>query len=1031
MKMFLLSLMLMSVIVFAEVHPALKEAVDSQNYKQAENLVKNVGIKDVYCPATLSAKDADKIYGKVFSDSIGFLLENCDSDFSKTYLEYKCAGGNDKKMCLNLINLTNPNYWPESYAQKFCTKKNVEICAAAVERIPIEKSVPYLKAIRANKLADMSVVNIKNLRSGNMTKSECYSMGQDLYNNKLAEIEREIDKANSNWRNARTSDNRYFYRKKIRYWEDVKRGFESVGLSGLCSGYQNEASFEKFKLNQYYFEIPFMLLTHRAAQYYWNIHNPIIPGLADNWSDVDRVFEITNSATIKSIESVKDSLAKLKALSEYMEKFKLAPYFIYKRNIIDDMKSSFAKNEKIDEVEQLFYCKLYPSLDKELEKILGIKTINCKSLLEANKKIEETCEDGAELFEGKVVCENGVYEKKHWVKIQNFFVINDYDYQMSSENAEDLFGMLNFIKHGRLYSWSAGMSACPDGYRNPKKTEMEVIVKYGRNLIKPSKAGYIDEYGLHQYEKETIYMTSSRYGHFGSGDFFNAAVVNSDGEWYLDGFRMFRETAYADVKQAEKMLVSVLCISEEQENQKCSENQEGICYVNNCCENGVFKKKMMESMVDSRDGMEYKTVRFGTQTWMAENLNYELENSYCYNNSIDSCSKYGRLYTWKTALKACPSGWRLPSKAEFEMLFTAVGGDTTTAGKMLKSNSDWNEHGNGSVAYGFSALPSGYNDYNKNEFGGNGNYALFWSSTEYDENSAYSMSLSYRSADTFLPSNGKDNGFSVRCIKDENMIESNENNVTFEYGKNLPEVSFYDDGSSAAASFFAGEKIMEKIKQYGISGNANEKNAKIKEMTSLIQTGALFYEKATDDEKWYYPAKLQSGKLFIVMADQIKNQESNAKDEEEKFAENIVNSQKLPKYYDQAKNFFQRAIIHARVKGVTNEYVKALEEYYINMFFKSCSVFRQVQTDYLTSPLPDSASIVREYFRQGLSRCEDATKAAHEDLEKYREELFNRADQAKQKAVSQCAEGLKATKTYGIKTDQVDVLYDLLQELQK
>ena len=67
MKMFLLSLMLMSVIVFAEVHPALKEAVDSQNYKQAENLVKNVGIKDVYCPATLSAKDADKIYGKVFN----------------------------------------------------------------------------------------------------------------------------------------------------------------------------------------------------------------------------------------------------------------------------------------------------------------------------------------------------------------------------------------------------------------------------------------------------------------------------------------------------------------------------------------------------------------------------------------------------------------------------------------------------------------------------------------------------------------------------------------------------------------------------------------------------------------------------------------------------------------------------------------------------------------------------------------------------------------------------------------------------
>ena len=87
MKKIILALMLMSAFVFADVHPALKEAVDSKNYKQAENLIKNVGIKDVYCPATLSAKDADKIYGKVFAESIDFLLENCDLYFSKTYLE--------------------------------------------------------------------------------------------------------------------------------------------------------------------------------------------------------------------------------------------------------------------------------------------------------------------------------------------------------------------------------------------------------------------------------------------------------------------------------------------------------------------------------------------------------------------------------------------------------------------------------------------------------------------------------------------------------------------------------------------------------------------------------------------------------------------------------------------------------------------------------------------------------------------------------------------------------------------------------
>ena len=79
-------------------------------------------------------------------------------------------------------------------------------------------------------------------------------------------------------------------------------------------------------------------------------------------------------------------------------------------------------------------------------------------------------------------------------------------------------------------------------------------------------------------------------------------------------------------------------------------------------------------VVDMRDGKKYKTVKIGSQTWMAENLNYETQDSYCYENDESNCSKYGRLYTWTAAKKACPSGWHLPSKAEFETLFSSVGG---------------------------------------------------------------------------------------------------------------------------------------------------------------------------------------------------------------------------------------------------------------------------------------------------------------------------------------------------------------------
>ena len=170
------------------------------------------------------------------------------------------------------------------------------------------------------------------------------------------------------------------------------------------------------------------------------------------------------------------------------------------------------------------------------------------------------------------------------------------------------------------------------------------------------------------------------------------------------------------------------------------------------------------TMTDSRDGQTYKTVTIGTQTWMAENLNYETANSYCYKDSASYCTKYGRLYTWAAATTACPDGWHLPTQAEWNTLFTAVGG-SSTAGKVLKSTSGWYSSGNGSDAYSFSALPAGHRDYYGN-YNSEGDYAHFWSSTESNSNDAYSMYLFYSVGDACLDYDGKFTGFSVRCLKD-------------------------------------------------------------------------------------------------------------------------------------------------------------------------------------------------------------------------------------------------------------------------
>ena len=179
------------------------------------------------------------------------------------------------------------------------------------------------------------------------------------------------------------------------------------------------------------------------------------------------------------------------------------------------------------------------------------------------------------------------------------------------------------------------------------------------------------------------------------------------------------------------------------------------------------------TLTDERDGQTYKTVKIGTQTWMAENLNYaylqptaELDSSsFCYRDSASYCEKYGRLYSWDVAINICPDGWHLPDTTEWNTLFAAVGG-SSTAGKMLKSTSGWKNSGNGTDAYSFAVLPAGYGD-NGKTYDFEGSDADFWSSTEDDSGSAYDVLMNYHDDVVYLFNLGKRQAFSVRCVKDE------------------------------------------------------------------------------------------------------------------------------------------------------------------------------------------------------------------------------------------------------------------------
>jgi uncharacterized protein (TIGR02145 family) len=210
---------------------------------------------------------------------------------------------------------------------------------------------------------------------------------------------------------------------------------------------------------------------------------------------------------------------------------------------------------------------------------------------------------------------------------------------------------------------------------------------------------------------------------------------------------------------------------------------------------------------DSRDGKKYAYKKIDTQTWMAENLNYDADGSKCYGNKPANCEKFGRLYDWDTAMKSCPKDWHLPSDAEWTTLVNYVDNEkgcstlqcagtklkanngkfiidnviidrkdcdtvtvqTNCAGTKLKATDGWNTSGDyipGTDDYSFSALPGGSgNAYGK--FMSIGYRGSWWTSSENNNNSnlVYYRYMEHKFADVSKANYSKTVLNSVRCVQ--------------------------------------------------------------------------------------------------------------------------------------------------------------------------------------------------------------------------------------------------------------------------
>ncbi|TAL66007.1 MAG: hypothetical protein EPN88_09185 [Bacteroidetes bacterium] len=170
-----------------------------------------------------------------------------------------------------------------------------------------------------------------------------------------------------------------------------------------------------------------------------------------------------------------------------------------------------------------------------------------------------------------------------------------------------------------------------------------------------------------------------------------------------------------------------------------------------------------DKFTDKRDGNVYRTITIAGITWMAENLKFNTKGGAgCYDNNSNNGPGYGLLYEWKTAMIACPSGWHLPTGAEFQIL-----------SNHFEQKESWGKIESDHSSFGVQL--GGMQDY-EGTFSEIDESGYYWTSTEYDKNSAEYFSyllinempvidISRKADIADIHGTEKSNKYSVRCVK--------------------------------------------------------------------------------------------------------------------------------------------------------------------------------------------------------------------------------------------------------------------------
>ena len=337
--------------------------------------------------------------------------------------------------------------------------------------------------------------------------------------------------------------------------------------------------------------------------------------------------------------------------------------------------------------------------------------------------------------------------------------------------------------YGRLYNWYAvsdSRNLCPMGWHVADTADAVELINYlGGSSV---AGGKLKEAGLSQWQSPNTGATNS-----------SGFTALAGGYRYYDGnfYQMGNNAWFWANTEYSAITGFSLYMSFDAASTTNQASFKPNGYSVRCVKTASVNPPSLYKVYDI-DGNAYDTVHIGTQIWMMQNLkttkfrngniipNITVNNDWAalttgaysnYNNDTAIAITYGRLYNYASVADTrglCPSGWHVPDNNEWNALNTYLGGESVAGGKLKEAGlSHWNAPNDGATNQsGFTALPAGHRHYFYGDFGYLGEYAQFWSATQFNSSYAYYESLYRIDSNVTFTYTYKNQGFSVRCIKD-------------------------------------------------------------------------------------------------------------------------------------------------------------------------------------------------------------------------------------------------------------------------